>query len=99
MLDYYSRFPYDLIIAASKDMTILERIQKKLCERYNINRRNVEILNQEVLLEILLKFQEDLKNGWSNTFEKYATEFKYILPMETELPMKVTMLVQLSYSN
>ena len=35
----------------------------------------MEILNQEVLLEMLLKFQEDLKN----------IEFKYILRMETEL--------------
>ena len=79
--------------------------------------------NQEVLLEILLKFQEDLESGWSNTLEKYAIKFKYILPMEWRhryhqidvlvlhevfkynvvmsmwLPMTVTMLVQLSYSN
>ena len=65
----------------------------------------MEILNEEVLLEIVLKFQEDLKNDWSNTLEKYAIEFKYILPMEWNvvrsmgLPMKVMMLVQLSYSN
>ena len=33
------------------------------------------ILCGEVLLEILLKFLEGLKNGWSNTVEKYAIEF------------------------
>ena len=45
----------------------------------------MEISNQKVLFEILLKFQEDLKNGRSNPCEKYAIEFKYILPLETAI--------------
>ena len=60
MLDYYSRFSHDWIIV-SKALWELWHKQKKI---------NVQMLNQEVLLEILLKFQDDLKNGWSNSLEK-----------------------------
>ena len=53
---------------------------KNLCKKHD-----------NVLLEILLKLQEDLKYGCIDTLVKYAIKFKHIeiLPVETELELEI----------